>query len=74
MNNLTKLIDEITGIVNRSGVADAPETIMRTAGYYGNNALAVEALARLLVIETARRKHAEAKLAEAERRAFPEAR
>ena len=60
-HNLTKMMDDCTDIVNREPVEDASDRIIRYAGN-AEAVVAIEALARLLVIESARRRHAEARL------------
>lgn len=60
-HNLTKMMDDFTDIVNREPVEDASDRIIRYAGN-AEAVVAIEALARLLVIESARRRHAEARL------------
>lgn len=60
--NLNRVMDEFYEIVNNTPVEDAVTRLMRCAGTYGN-APALEALTRLLVMETARRRHAEARMA-----------
>ena len=57
--SINKVMDEFYEIVNTVPVEDAVMRLMRCAGRYGN-AASLEALARLLTIESARRRHAEA--------------
>ena len=64
---ITQVMDEFSVILNSSPIEDAPERLVRQAGLAGN-VVAIEALVRLLVIESARRRHTEAKYAEAQRR------
>ena len=59
-NQLTELMDELLDAVNAAPAVDAPELLIRKASIAGN-VLGMEALARLLVLENARRRHAEAK-------------
>lgn len=57
---LTELMDELSDIVNTTPAVDCPEHLLRKASIAGN-VPGMEALARLLVLENARRRHAEAK-------------
>lgn len=61
-SNLHAMMDKFYDIVNVSPAQDAAEKMLRHAGT-AENMVAMEALARLLVVESARRKHAEARLA-----------
>lgn len=70
---LTQLMDDFYAIANQTPAEDAPQAIMRRAGAAPSNVAAMEALARLLTIESARRRHAEARLAEMGRRQQEEA-
>ena len=58
--NLNQVMNEIHAIVNTAPVEDAVTRVMRHAGLYGN-VVALEALARLLVLESTRRRYAEAR-------------
>lgn len=60
--NINRLMDEFHEIVNTVPAEDAVTRLVRHAATAGNVA-AIESFARLLVIESARRRHAEAKLA-----------
>ncbi|MBQ7607485.1 MAG: hypothetical protein IJU76_05895 [Desulfovibrionaceae bacterium] len=59
--NLTECMDDFTRIVNTEPVQDAAERLVRQAGIAGP-VVAIEAFARLLVIETTRRRYAESRL------------
>lgn len=61
---LFELMDELYERVNSASVTDAPEMLMRMAAAEPNG---IEALARLLTIETARRRFAEAKYLNADK-------
>lgn len=61
---LFELMDELYERVNNASVTDAPEMLMRMAAAEPNG---IEALARLLTIETARRRFAEAKYLNADK-------
>lgn len=65
---LTQLMDDFYAIANQTPAEDAPLAIMRRAGAAPSNVVAIEALARLLTVESARRRHAEARFAEQARR------
>lgn len=58
--SINKVMDEFYAIVNTAPVDDAVSHVVRCAGKHGNVA-SIEALARLLVIENTRRRHAEAR-------------
>lgn len=60
-HNLVQLMDEFASVVNTSPVQDAADKVVRHAGTLATPA-AIEVLARLLVLESARRRHAEARL------------
>lgn len=57
---LTELMDELSDIVNTTPAVDCTDCLVRKASIAGN-VPGMEALARLLVLENARRRHAEAK-------------
>lgn len=57
--SINQVMDEFYAIVNTVPVEDVVTRLLRCAGQYGN-AASMEALARLLTIESARRRHAEA--------------
>lgn len=56
--SINKVMDEFYEIVNTVPAEDSVTQLMRCAGRYGN-AASLEALARLLVIESLRRRYAE---------------
>ncbi|MBQ3059547.1 MAG: hypothetical protein IJD16_04445 [Desulfovibrio sp.] len=58
--NLNQVMDELYAIINTSPVEDAVTSIMRHLGQY-SNVMGMEALARLLVVESTRRRYAEAR-------------
>lgn len=58
--NLNQVMNEIHAIVNTTPVEDAVTRVMRHVGQY-SNAAGMEALARLLVLESTRRRYAEAR-------------
>lgn len=59
--SINQAMDDFFDIVNTAPPEDAVTRLVRRSGHYGNLA-SLEALARLLVVETARRKCAEAKV------------
>lgn len=59
---LFELMDDFAAIVNTEPVEKAPELMLNHAGRAQSTALAINALVRLLIIESARRRHAEARL------------
>jgi hypothetical protein len=62
---ITEIIDEFYMVIKSRGAMDAVEEIMRLCGLYkakGNEAIAIEAIARLLVFEHAKARHLEARL------------
>ena len=59
--NINKVMDEFYDILNTVPVEDAVTRLLRCAGRYGN-AASMEAFARLLTIESTRRRCAEARL------------
>ena len=63
---LVQCMDDFSRIVNTASVEDAAVLLVRQAGLAGN-VTAIEAFARVLVIECARRRHAEARLHELNR-------
>ncbi len=70
---LVALMDDFYLILTTRPIEDSPLLLSRRAGLAPSNALAIEALARLLVVEHARRRHMEAQLAEASPEAQGEA-
>ena len=59
--SINQAMDDFFEIVNMVSAEDAITRLVRRAGHYGNVA-SLEAMARLLVVETTRRKCAEAKV------------
>lgn len=62
---LFELMDELYERVNSAPITDAPDILVRMASA---ESMGMEALARLLTIETARRRFAEAKYLNAEKK------
>ena len=60
---LVTLMDDFYRILTTRPIEDSPLLLSRRAGMAPSNALAIEAFARLLVVEHARRRHTEAQLA-----------
>ena len=63
MTLLTKIMNESTELIKRESVVDAPEKLVRHMAKY-DLVMAIEALARLLVIEHHRASFSEAKYRE----------